>query len=272
MKRVLTALIGFPLVLLLIFLCNKQVVCFAIMLVAIISMYEYLTVIEKICKPIKWVGYLSTIVVFLVSILQITVLKTLILYLIPIIILILFLHIILTDMKYTFKDVAFTLFGIAYVTGFITFLSLMAVERKGSFVLLYTMFVAWATDVLAFWTGKYAKNTHNFTKISPKKTIEGCIGGTIGGIVVGLIYMFALSKTGVYEINGISYLYIGIINMVLSIVSQIGDLAASSIKRLADAKDYGNLLPGHGGMLDRIDGLIFVAPFVYFITNLINII
>lgn len=268
LKRILTSLIGFPLVVLVIVFGNASVISFAIMLVAIICMYEYFHVISKICKPIKWVGYVSTIIIFLVSILSAEIIKNILLFSIPVIILILFLHIILTDMKVTFKDVAYTFLGIAYITGFIMFLSLIVTSQSGKLMLGFNLILAWATDVFAYTAGKYL-GKHHFSKVSPKKTVEGCIAGIIGAIIVGIIYMIIANNVGAVNINGIAYIYLGIIILVLSIISQIGDFTASSIKRFADAKDYGNMLPGHGGMLDRIDSVIFIAPFIYMIMNFI---
>jgi hypothetical protein len=107
---------------------------------------------------------------------------------------------------------------------------------------------------------------HKFSEISPKKSIEGCIGGTVGSVIIALIYAICINK---YASLNISYLYISIIAAVLSICSQLGDLSASSIKRTVGIKDFGNLIPGHGGMLDRIDSIIFIAPFAYFLLTLI---
>ena len=267
-KRVVTSLIGFPLVVLLIVFGNVQIISFAIMLIAIICMYEYLNVVSKICNPIKWIAYLSTAIIFLVSILSAEVFKNVLLFSLPVVILMLFLHVIITDMKITFKDVAYTFLGIAYVTGFIMFLSLIVINGKGKLMLGYTIMIAWGTDVFAYTAGKYF-GKHHFSKISPKKTIEGCIAGAVGAIIVGIIYSVISKLTGALSINGIQYLYVGILTLLLSLISQIGDFTASSIKRFADCKDYGTLLPGHGGMLDRIDSVIFIAPFVYMIMFLI---
>ena len=143
MKRVLTSLIGFPLVVTLIFLGTPQIINFAIMIVAIICMYEYFGVVQKICKPIKWVGYASTLIIFLVSLITLETSKMVLLFGIPTILVILFLHIIITNMKITFKDVTYTLLGIIYVTGFILFLGLMAINENGKFLILYAMLIAW---------------------------------------------------------------------------------------------------------------------------------
>ena len=262
LKRILTSLIGFPLVVLLIVIGTPQIIDFAIMIIAIICMHEYLTVISKICKPIKWLAYISTIIVFLVSILSAEIIKMIFLFSVPVILLVLFLHIIVTDMKITFKDVAYTFLGIAYITGFIMFLGLIVAGNRGKLMLGYTVMLAWGTDVFAYTAGKYIGKKH-FSKVSPKKTVEGCIFGAIGAIAVGLIYSIIANNVGAVNYNGENYLFIGIISLILSIISQIGDFTASSIKRFADAKDYGTILPGHGGMLDRIDSVIFIEPFVY---------
>lgn len=267
-KRILTSVIGLPLVILLMVLGNVQVINLVIMIVAIICMNEYFSVVSKVCNPIKWIGYVSTVIIFLVSILQVENLMTLVLFGIPVMLLILFLHIILTDMKTTFKDIAYTFLGIAYITGFMMFLGLITTGNNGKFVLAYTFLVAWGTDVFAYLAGKnFGK--HHFSKVSPKKTTEGCIIGTIGATVVGVIYALILNKIGIISVQTMSYIYIAILTLILSLISQVGDFAASSIKRFADCKDYGTMLPGHGGMLDRIDSLIFIAPFVYMIMSLI---
>ena len=211
--------------------------------------------------------YLSTLIVFLVSIIPNDILKYIILFLTPVTLLILFLHIIISDMKITFKDIAYTFLGIAYVTGCIFFVGLIIIQDKGKLAFGYTIMTAWATDVFAYTAGKLI-GKHHFSKVSPKKTIEGCIAGIVGAIIVGFIYVIIASKVGAISINGIQYLFAIIIPFILSVISQIGDFAASSIKRFADAKDYGNMLPGHGGMLDRIDSVIFIAPYVYAIIKL----
>lgn len=267
-KRILTSVIGLPLVILVMIFGNVQIINFVIMITAIICMNEYFNVISKICKPIKWIGYVSTLIIFLISVLSINNIMALILFGVPVILLILFLHIILTDMRITFKDVAYTLLGIVYITGFMMFLGLITSSDNGKFILPYTFLVAWSTDIFAYLAGKnFGK--HHFSKVSPKKTIEGCVTGAIVATIMGIIYTCILNKLQIFNIQGISYLYVAILTLILSLISQVGDFAASSIKRFADSKDYGNMLPGHGGMLDRIDSLIFIAPFVFLIVSLI---
>lgn len=263
-KRILTAVIGLPLVAIVLILGNTYVMDVVLMAIAFLCMMEYFKVISKVAHPIKWVGYLSTVIIAIVSIMTTQMIQNIILFGIPVIILILFMKVIITEMDTTFKDVAYTFLGIMYITFFIMFLSLIRGTEYGKIMLGFAIVVAWATDIFAYLIGKnFGK--HKFSKISPKKSVEGCVAGIIGAIICGVIYIYISSTFWGLSIE-MSYILIAIICGVLSIISQIGDFVASSIKRFADTKDYGDLLPGHGGMLDRIDSLIFIAPFVYMFT------
>ena len=107
---------------------------------------------------------------------------------------------------------------------------------------------------------------HKFTEVSPNKTIEGCIGGVIGAVLLSIVYTIACNKIWNLQIN---YIFITVISVILSIIGQLGDLAESSIKRYTEIKDTSNLIPGHGGMLDRIDSVLFIAPIAYFLLSFI---
>ena len=136
---------------------------------------------------------------------------------------------------------------------------------NGKILIWYVFISAWGTDIFAYCIGiKFGK--HKFSKISPNKSIEGCVAGTVGAVICMLIYTFICNT--VWNMN-INYILISVIGIILSLVGQIGDFAASSIKRYTGIKDFSNLIPGHGGMLDRIDSVIFIAPFAYFLLGLI---
>ena len=129
----------------------------------------------------------------------------------------------------------------------------------------YIFIASWGTDVFAYCIGRrFGK--HKFSKVSPKKSIEGCIAGTIGSTVLALIYTIILNNVLTFEY---SYFIVGISGIALSLIGQLGDFSASCIKRYVDIKDYSNLLPGHGGMLDRIDSVLFIAPFAYMLFTII---
>ena len=279
LKRIITSVIGLPLVVIILVLGNKYIMDLALMIIAIICMKEYLGVVEKVSHPIKWVAYLSTIMVLMVAFLSNQITMTVVAFSIPVILLILFLKVIITNMETTFKDVAYTFIGIGYITVCVMFLSLIRGLDYGKIILGYTIMIAWSTDICAYLIGKrFGK--HKFSKISPKKSIEGCIAGICGAIVFTLVYVLIVNIVGGEDILslitgktlpfvGASYIFVAIASLVFSAISQVGDFIASSIKRFSDTKDYGNLLPGHGGMLDRVDSLIFIAPFVFMLFNII---
>ena len=258
-KRITSGLLGFPLVVITFLIGNIYVVDVLLAIVTIIAMNEYLNAISKVCKPIRWVSYVSCLGVLFLHIIPKENLQLIMIISIPTIILILFAHIIATNMKITFKDVAYTFMGIIYIVLFMMFISIINGMPDGKILIWYTIFAAWGTDIFAFFIGqKFGK--HKFSKVSPKKSIEGCIAGTIGAVVIMLIYTYIANT---YWNMDYSYIYISIIGVILSLISQIGDFAASSIKRYVDIKDYSNLIPGQGGILDRIDSLMFLAPFAY---------
>lgn len=244
---------------------NNIITGIIFMIIAIVAINEYFKAISKVCKPIKLVGYLSCILVALVSFIPEQYISWIIIFAIPFILLILFAKVIATDMKTTFKDMAYTFFGICYIPIFIIFLSLINGMNYGKILLGYLFIAAWGTDTCAYCVGcKFGK--HKFSKVSPKKSIEGCIAGTLGSVVIMLIYTSILNNCFSFEY---SYFSISILGIVLSLIGQLGDFSASCIKRYVDIKDYSNLLPGHGGMLDRIDSVLFIAPFAYMLFNII---
>lgn len=262
-KRIASALIGFPGVVAILVFANNYIVDIVISIVALIAMHEFYNAVAKESKPIRWIGYVACFSIAFIHIipevLSETVIELIKTLFIPVTILTLFLHVILSKMKINFKDIAYTLFGILYIAVFIMFLALIRGIENGKVLIWYVFFSAWATDVFAYFVGKYL-GKHKFSEISPKKTIEGCVGGTLGAVIIVLIYTYCINKFLIYEY---SYIYASIVTVLLSIISQIGDFAASTIKRYVNIKDYSELIPGHGGMLDRIDSLLFIAPFAY---------
>lgn len=265
LKRISSAFIVAIAVAIMLLIPNKYVIGFFLAIITLIAMNEYLNAISKVCKPIKWVAYISCAVVFLINFIPTEKILQVGMIGIPVILLILFAQIIATEMKTTFKDMAYTFLGICYISLFMTFLTLIDGMNNGKILLGYILISAWGTDIFAYIIGKrFGK--HKFSKVSPKKSIEGCIAGTIGAVIIILIYTYILNT---YFSFNYSYIYIGIVGVVLSLIGQLGDFSASSIKRYVDIKDYSNLLPGHGGMLDRIDSVLFTAPFAYMLFMII---
>ena len=258
-QRWTSALLGFPLIAAVLIFGNELVIDIVFTVVAIMCLHEYFSCFKDKAKPIQEIGYISALIIPIIHILEPRQFVYLLL-IIPITVVWIFLRVIVSNMKITIYDAAVTLLGIIYIVGFMIFLPLIIDLQDGKLLVWYALFTAWGTDVFAYLIGK-AFGKHKFTEVSPKKSIEGCVAGIIGAIIFVLVYTYVLNT---YMNFNISYLYITVVAIFLSIIGQIGDLSASTIKRYAGIKDFSNLIPGHGGMLDRLDSVIFVAPFAFF--------
>ena len=145
-------------------------------------------------------------------------------------------------------------------------------ENFGSKIFIFVIIICIFTDIGGYIFGKLFKGP-KLIKISPNKTYAGMIGGFILSMIAGLIYNKNISIY-IYQLKNPDYLYqienskLLLIILLISAVSQIGDLIISYFKRLAKVKDTGKLLPGHGGLLDRVDGIIFAVPIFYLILSL----
>lgn len=266
MKRIISSAIMLPLVLIIFILGNKYIVDIFMAIVAIRCIYELFHAFEqKGHHPVKSIGYAASICICFLHIIPKEQALILMGAIIPLTILVSFILIITKKTKTDIIDVAITFFGVCYIVLFLMFVSIIREMENGKWLVWYVFITSWMTDVFAYLVGK-SIGKHHFTDVSPKKTIEGCIGGTIGATICVMLYTFVLNKFVGLDINYIIILFAGIL---LSIIGQIGDLSASVIKRYAGIKDYSNLIPGHGGMLDRIDSLIFIAPFAYFMLLII---
>ncbi|MFP4697284.1 MAG: phosphatidate cytidylyltransferase [Eubacteriales bacterium] len=189
-------------------------------------------------------------------------------YLISLFLLILLAAYVLNYSKINITNVLVVFFGFFYVSYLLSHIYFVREFHPYGYWVVWLIFIsAWGTDTFAYLTGLSIGKNKLAPILSPKKTIEGSIGGIIGAVILSIIFgfIFINSKN---ETN--SYvLYFAIITGVGSIISQIGDLAASAIKRNVKIKDYGQLIPGHGGILDRFDSILFTAPFVFLIAYLL---
>ncbi len=184
---------------------------------------------------------------------------------------IVFLVCIVSYKKYSMVDAVITIVSGAVVANL--FYSILGIYRIGdgkaesAYILLLCLLGAWTTDIFAYLAGITFGKHKLCPEISPKKSVEGSIGGMLGVTLVITIYGYFVLSRYVEIFSDISiYAYI-ILGIICGILSQIGDLAASMVKRYYGIKDYGNIFPGHGGVLDRFDSLFFVAPTVYFFLN-----
>lgn len=164
--------------------------------------------------------------------------------------------------KYNIVDVTITLFGGFYVTFLLSYFIKIRNLKGGLYLFFIAIIGAVAADTFAYFVGKAIGKRKLIPAVSPNKTIAGSVGGFFGATILLTIIGIILIKTNTYTEMAI-YHY-AIIGAIAGCVAQIGDLVASSIKRYTGIKDFGKLIPGHGGILDRIDSYLFVVPVVYY--------
>lgn len=170
--------------------------------------------------------------------------------------------------KYSINDVALLMFSFLYtsVVGALMMV-LRLYMREGQYLVWLAIIPAICCDIFAYFVGVLI-GKHHFSKVSPKKTIEGCVGGIIGAALGTGVYGYILSS----HINASEGFVMAcvVMGIVCGFISMIGDLAASAIKREVGLKDYGKIIPGHGGFLDRLDSILFITPIVYLGVLLLN--
>jgi phosphatidate cytidylyltransferase len=163
---------------------------------------------------------------------------------------------VITKNLFTFDDAAFIMLATIYIgTGFYFFIE---INEQGLKYLFFAMFVIWATDSGAYFVGRAIGKRKLWPEISPNKTVEGSVGGVVCALAVGIVFQAIIPISD-------SLLMVIIIAILLSIFGQLGDLVESALKRHYSVKDSGTLLPGHGGILDRFDSLLFVLPIFHFL-------
>lgn len=169
--------------------------------------------------------------------------------------------------KFNAGQVAAAVFSFLYAPVMLSFVYLTRQCGMGIYMVWMILISSWGCDTCAYAVGKLIGKKRIFPVLSPKKSLEGCIGGVAGAALLGGLYgCFFVEK--VFPDRKIAWI-LAFICAVGAVMSMVGDLAASAIKRNHDIKDYGRLIPGHGGIMDRFDSMIVTAPMTYFLTILI---
>jgi phosphatidate cytidylyltransferase len=166
--------------------------------------------------------------------------------------------------RYRADQVTGAFFSVVYVAVMLSCIYQIRIMEDGVYLVWLVFFASWGCDTCAYCVGKLFGRHKMSPKLSPKKSVEGAIGGVAGAALLGAIYGAAIGG----HLSGGSYvLEFAQICAVGGLISMVGDLAASAIKRNYDIKDYGTLIPGHGGIMDRFDSVIFIAPVIFFLAQ-----
>ncbi|MDO5095482.1 MAG: phosphatidate cytidylyltransferase [Peptostreptococcaceae bacterium] len=226
---------------------------------SLMALYEYFRVFEKNnYKPMTFISYLLTIIMYSMislSSLQFSHIVINMLYL-----LVASGAYLIITRKIRIEDLMVSVLGFVYIPVFLSHINLLS--QMGTIYIWLVFIFAWVSDISAYFSGMFFGKHKLIPEISPKKTVEGAIGGIAGTVIftVGFAMFFK-------EPSPMHFVPLAIVG---SVVSQLGDLFASAIKRALQIKDYGNIIPGHGGVLDRFDSILFTAPLTYYGITLIE--
>ncbi|MCR5673902.1 MAG: phosphatidate cytidylyltransferase [Lachnospiraceae bacterium] len=238
-----------------------------LLVVSVIGMYEFYHAVgvledKKRIDLITGVGYAFAVIYYVFMFFAKNRMFALI-FVSVVLLLVLLASYVFTFPKYKAKSIVYSFYGFFYVAVMLSFIYLTRDLDDGIFIVWLIFFSSWFCDVFAYFTGMLMGKHRLAPVLSPKKSIEGAIGGIVFPAIFGGLYGWFVKG---YVTPGFSIVPVfAILCAIGAAVSQIGDLSASAVKRNFDIKDYGNLIPGHGGILDRFDSVIFTAPMIYFI-------
>lgn len=253
--RVLTALIGIPLLLFFVYL-GGYVYGSLVTGLALLGLREFFLLVEKAgWTPVKLPGYLFLPVMFgalllgnhfLVLLLWVSLF--LVFTLLPV----------FYPGRFTYWGTAASFWGLVYLGVLPAYLLLIRSLEAGLYLTVFLLALIWITDIMAFFVGRSLGKRPLAKQISPNKTVEGTMGGIAGSLVAGVLLGAILPVPSLTWLGG------GLLGLLIGGAGTLGDLAQSALKRSVHVKDTGSFLPGHGGMLDRFDSLLFAAPVFYY--------
>jgi phosphatidate cytidylyltransferase len=289
LKRIATAVVLIPIVMLLVLRAPLPVLAVVAAAIALITVYEFLKLTESYgVQPLRLPTYIFVGLLFLLlatssagktpqlSALKFVLVSGFACAIAPFIFLTISMR--RVQMSGAYPAAAASVFAFAYVALPMAMLVQLRQQLAGAFWLLYLLLVVWAGDIFAYFVGRSLGRHLMAPRISPKKTWEGAAASLAASLVVGsLLFTYALQissfllrlglierRDGLFGLERPELWPIILLTVALNIAAQLGDLVESLIKRGAGVKDSGTILPGHGGMLDRIDALLFAAPVLWF--------
>jgi len=267
MKRVLTALILAPLVLALVFLGPKWLIALFVAAVAMLAGWEFLGLAEKCgAKPPRIGVTVAVLVLFILNYQRPDETMT---YFGALSLLILIFCTFRAPVERVLADATASVFALFYVGVTLITLPMLREQANGPSLVAFLFCVVWAGDIAAMYTGRMLGKHKLAPSVSPNKTWEGTIGSVLGslavaGILLGLSNFLAQWNSVKLDFTEEGWVYWLSMAVLVNVAAQVGDLAESALKRSAGVKDSGTLLPGHGGVLDRIDALLIAAPVLWY--------
>lgn len=264
LKRMFSGIFLICVLLIVLYVGGDLLFC-ACAILSIVGLIELFRVFKLANSMLAYVGYLLTVFYYIILIFYKS--TGILLFLITLLLFLLIFYV-FSYPKYNIKEVAMIFFGIIYVAITFSFIYLIREKNEyGKYVVWLIFIASWGSDTFAYCTGILFGKHKFLPLLSPNKTIEGVIGGIFGAAILGSIYNLLFLQHFDADIT-YSTLRIAVACATGAIISMLGDLTASAIKRDYNVKDYGNIIPGHGGILDRFDSVIFTAPALFFVLSI----
>lgn len=234
----------------------------ALGVISLIGMFELYRILGIQNKALGIVGYCAALLYYLH--LQIPFLQDGMMLALGLLVALMFVYV-FTYPKYRSEQVFAAFFGMFYVAVMLSFVYQTRMLPMGAYIVWLIFLSSWGCDTCAYCVGVLLGKHKMAPQLSPKKSVEGAIGGVVGSALLALLYGYAFRGTMGVDTKTIAFM--ALICAAGALISMVGDLAASAIKRNYDIKDYGTLIPGHGGILDRFDSVIFTAPVIFYLAN-----
>ncbi|MBS6954875.1 MAG: phosphatidate cytidylyltransferase [Enterocloster asparagiformis] len=227
--------------------------------ISLVGLFELYRVLDIHKKPLAFIGYATAASYY--GILWFEGQQYITLMIIASLMLLMAVYV-FTFPKYRTEEIMGAFFGVCYVPVMLSFLYQTRVMEDGAFLVWLIFLSSWGCDTCAYCSGMLLGKHKLAPVLSPKKSVEGAVGGMLGAAALGLVFatVFKGAMSGIDN----PQLACTLACAIAAVISQVGDLAASAIKRNHNVKDYGHLIPGHGGIMDRFDSMIFTAPAIYF--------
>ncbi len=229
------------------------------LVISLIAVSEMLGVMELKTSKLAYMAYAATIVYYLL--IGVGGPDRIDVFLIGYLMAILAVYVI-TYPRYKTDQVLHSYFAVIYGAVLMSYIFLVRNGDDGHILIWLIFLCSWGCDTCAYLTGVTCGKHKMASELSPKKTVEGAVGGIVGAFLLGALYGFLMQGSIASVSNPV--LACGCVCALGGGISMIGDLAASAIKRNYDVKDYGTLIPGHGGILDRFDSVLFTAPIIFY--------
>lgn len=243
-------------------ICGGNVLLFATLAISLIGMFELYRVFQIEKTPLAIASYIVATLYY--CNLNWSWLSDPFMLVMGFLIVLMFIYV-LAYPKYEAKHIMAAFFGMFYIGVMLSYVYQIRTLTNGLYLAFLIFICSWGCDTFAYCVGMLIGKHKMSPVLSPKKSVEGAVGGVFGSALLAFIYLFVFRIQMGIEIREIAIL--AVISAVAALISMIGDLTASAIKRNYDIKDYGKLIPGHGGIMDRFDSMMITAPIIYYLAT-----